>query len=374
MTQEERELEEQLAGDSTGNIDYEPDEPIETEAGETGPEDGWEETTGEGVEEEEVAEEAGRDSTGDGDGGTITPADAPDRDGGDPATSGGALMSPDEIARMNRLKDWSVELSKRLGGGMTVNMNGVFEVPGAANGDDLKRALLMMNDADLNGSNMGVVLKLGIAEMIIQIASREDKDFAVVIDEQGVIEGYGRNIDTIYQWIRVVQEVPRQCFKFGLTMSHYIAAASVRKPTDPKEAKAFYDKKVAILKRAAKDPKAIGSRQVGREVKEAAGAASAKSATPKREGVGAILRRLNDCHRAKDASEIDGTVLDSLGVTRASLVNQIEADEGELILRDEIAEDVSKLVFHWTPVEGDDPADETTPPDAIDIEGEEISE
>lgn len=52
-----------------------------------------------------------------------------------------ALMSPEEVSRMERLKDWSEELSKRLGGGMTVNSNGVFIVPSTATEKDIGRAL-----------------------------------------------------------------------------------------------------------------------------------------------------------------------------------------------------------------------------------------
>jgi hypothetical protein len=236
----------------------------------------------------------------------------------------------------------------------------------------------MMNDAELNGGNMAVVLKIGIAEMIIQIAAREEKDFAEVIDEYGICEGYGRNIDSIYQWIRVVQEIPKACFKYGLTMSHYIAASKAKKPDDPGDRRKFQRKRMDILKRAGKDPKAISSRQVGRECVEAAAIVSAKSKTkskPKLESVGSILRRLNDCHRVKDASEADEGLLDKLNTTRADLVNQIEADENELINREEITEDVNKIIFHWAPVEEDEADGPKRPPvvDA-DVVGEEVQE
>jgi hypothetical protein len=83
MSPEEQELEDKLNGNDSENIDYEPDEP-QTEGSET-PDN----TT----EDEQVVEEQEEESV--------------DLDDDLDDDVGAAIMSPEEVNRLNRLKDWS---------------------------------------------------------------------------------------------------------------------------------------------------------------------------------------------------------------------------------------------------------------------------
>ena len=365
MTEEE--LEAELLGANVESDDV--TQPTEPEPA------SQEEASEEGTEADEV-EGAETDSASsietDSDGGTEGRSDGePVEESGEevegepevlpPERVSGGLMSPDDVDRMARIQDWAEGFSARMGNGISVNCDGLVTIDPKTDAEVLKKALTYSSDIDLSGERMGFLMKISQAKLIIQLAVAEGKDRPVVMSEMNVCESFGRSPETVSQWLKVIDEVPEKCFKYGLSMAHYISAATVRKPKDKVDLADFEDLKVEILEKASEDPKAYSSRQVRRDLLAFVEAVEPSKSAPKA-SASALYATLSNRYRLRDAATLDSELLDKRGISMGDLSDSIEELVNDLIDRGDMEADVDKITFKLP----SDP-DESDEKEAIDV-------
>lgn len=313
---------------------------------------------------EEVAQEAGveqSDSSVQPENGQAPDGDGPNGDApsepakeavegeasGEPDVSAVATM--DDVRRNEVDKDWVKTLTPRIPKGVFINDDGVMSITVDADDKELGDMVGMFSEADLRAGRMSIRCKLYMAETVYELASRNSVSPDQVIDELDLCNKTGRDYDTVYSWCRALAELPDGCFHPNLTMSHYVLSSRVTKPKGVKEMRKFNKKRIALLKEAAVDPDTMSARQIARELKQVTAALDKKEPDAlKRESIGVIHDRLIDNYRVHRLVPTMPELLENNSITMADLVNQIEADECELINRHKIVEDAAQIVLHWT--------------------------
>lgn len=331
------------------------------ETTETEPTKSEEAPTAEGVAGETAAQEVeGGDRDIQPENGESSNGDAPNGDASsEPAeeaveseASGEPNVQPatmDDVRRDETHFGWVKTLTPRIPKGVTISDVGVMQITQEAEDSDLSDMAFMFSEADLRASRMSMQCQFYIAKTVFELAGRHDVPISQVIDELDLCNRTGRSFDVVYSWCKALGELPDECFYSNLTMSHLVKASRVTKPKDAKALKKFNEKRSELLKEASENPDSMSSRQVERELKQITAALEKQEPRSiKRESIGVIHDRLIDNYRVYRVAEVDPSILDANGIEMADLVNQIEADEGELINRHKIVEDAAQIVLHWT--------------------------
>lgn len=255
------------------------------------------------------------------------------------------LMSQGDVNRQKVNTNWATGLSDQVGVGISIDGNGLTTIDPGTDPEKVKGALAYVSDIELSSANMRQVMQMSIGKFIAFIAASEIKDRTTVISELGVCDSFGRKLDTVLQWVRVAEEIPNECLSYGLSMSHYIAAAVVRKPKDKVDLADFIDLRREVLNKAKKSPSEYPSRQIKRELESFVESVAPSTRVRPDISAGKLKARVLDLRRFRDAASINPDILDEQATDMGSLSSDIEAIENELIERDELVADATMITI-----------------------------
>lgn len=181
-----------------------------------------------------------------------------------------------------------------------------------------------------------VLIDRYLGQLILAYAAMKDVSWSEAIGDMNLTEDTGRAYKSLMKLPRAVSILPDEVFHLGLTSGHLEAATSFGGPKDPEKLGDFNRDRVALLHKAAENPKERNKTWVAEQMRELQ---RQYGVAPSRAPLGDARKNFELCSQA--LIEWNDEDYSTFGITRGILLDLWRGYRDELVERGILSDDSS---------------------------------